>query len=95
MLPTPTPVTTPFSSTVATSSSADEYVTCPARLFHGAQVKLDNKVLYFAGAMDGYYLATTEDATAAVDVYFEDAGEGAIRLYFILPRGIPLLCLQR
>jgi hypothetical protein len=45
--------------------------------------KLDNKVLYFAGAMDGFYLATTEDATAAVDVYFEDAGEGAVRLYFM------------
>lgn len=74
-----------------TVKAAPTYVTLPvetpvkdtAYKFYLTQVKLDNKVLYFAGAMDGFYLATTEDATAAVDVYFEDAGEGAIRLYFM------------
>lgn len=52
--------------------------------FYLTQKKLDNTVLYFAGEMDGdYYLAATDDVNAAVDVYLEDAGEGAYRLYFM------------
>ena len=39
------------------------------------------KTLFFAGAMSGNYLATTEDAMAAEDVYVE-AVEGGYRLYF-------------
>ena len=39
------------------------------------------KTLFFAGTMSGNYLATTEDAMAAEDVYVE-AVEGGYRLYF-------------
>ena len=39
------------------------------------------KTLFFAGSMSGNYLATTEDAVAAEDVYVE-AVEGGYRLYF-------------
>ena len=45
------------------------------------QVALE-KQLYFAGAMDGYYYAMTEDESAAVDVYVE-AVEGGYHLYFM------------
>ena len=40
------------------------------------------KTLYFAGAMDGNYLATTEDPTKAVDVTVEEV-EGGVRLFFM------------
>ena len=40
------------------------------------------KTLYFAGAMDGNYLATTEDPTKAVDVTIEEV-EGGVRLSFM------------
>ena len=40
------------------------------------------KTLYFAGAMDGNYLATTEDPTKAVDVTIEEV-EGGVRLFFM------------
>lgn len=40
------------------------------------------KTLYFAGAMDGYYYATTEDAEAAVNVYVEVV-DGGYHLYFM------------
>ena len=40
------------------------------------------KTLFFAGSMSGTYLATTEDAMAAEDVYVE-AVEGGYRLYFM------------
>ena len=39
------------------------------------------KTLFFSGSMSGNYLATTEDAVAAEDVYVE-AVEGGYRLYF-------------
>ena len=41
------------------------------------------KVLYFAGAMDGYYGATTEVFAEGVDVFFETNGSG-YSLYFML-----------
>ena len=39
-----------------------------------------NKTYYLVGGMDGYYMATTEDASAALDVYLE-ATEGGYYLY--------------
>ena len=45
------------------------------------QAKL-GKDLYFTGAMDGYYLATSNSLTEAVDVYIEEV-EGGLRLYFM------------
>ncbi len=48
----------------------------------GFYQKLVDKTLYFAGAMNGNYLATTEDASAATDVYLEKSGDG-YRLYFM------------
>ena len=40
------------------------------------------KVLYFTGAMNGNYLATSEDPTKAVDVTIEEV-EGGVRLFFL------------
>ena len=38
------------------------------------------KTYYLVGGMDGYYMATTEDSTAALDVYLEEA-QGGYYLY--------------
>ena len=40
------------------------------------------KTLYFAGIMDGNYLATTDDLASAVDVYFEET-TGGYHVYFL------------
>ena len=48
--------------------------------FGMVQGNLENQVYYLTGAMDGYYMATTTDATAAVDVYVEEA-EGGYYFY--------------
>ena len=40
------------------------------------------KTVYFTGAMNGYYYATSEDINASVDVYVE-AVEGGYNLYFL------------
>ena len=44
------------------------------------------KTVYFTGAMNGYYYATSEDATVAVDV-FAEAVEGGYNLYFLDAEG--------
>ena len=41
------------------------------------------KTVYFAGAMDGNYLATTDNKDKAVDVYLEEV-EGGYRVYFLV-----------
>ncbi len=41
------------------------------------------EVYYFTGAMSGYYGATETDKSLAVDVYLEDAGNGAFYIYFM------------
>ena len=48
--------------------------------FGMAQGNLENKVYYLVGGMNGYYMATTEDATAALDVYLEET-DGGYYLY--------------
>ena len=48
--------------------------------FGMVQANLENKVYYLTGAMDGYYMATTEDAAEAVDVYVEET-EGGYYFY--------------
>ena len=48
--------------------------------FGMAQGNLDNKVFYLKGGMDGYYMATTDDVTAAIDVYVE-VTEGGYYFY--------------
>ena len=52
--------------------------------FNLNQVTL-GKNFYFAGYMDGYYLATTDKLSKAVDVFVEavEGTEGAYRLYFM------------
>ena len=40
------------------------------------------KTLYFAGSMDGNYLATTEDTASAVAIYFEEV-TGGYHIYFM------------
>jgi len=51
--------------------------------FGMAQGNLDNQVYYLTGAMSGYYMATTTDANAAVDVYVEET-EGGYRFYALV-----------
>lgn len=48
--------------------------------FGMVQGNVDNKLFYLAGGMSGYYMATTEDSTAAIDVYLEET-EGGYYLY--------------
>ncbi len=48
--------------------------------FGMAQGNLDDKMYYLAGGMNSYYLATTENVEAAIDVYLE-ATEGGYYLY--------------
>ena len=40
------------------------------------------KTLYFAGSMDGDYLATTDDIALAVDIFFENT-DGGYHIYFM------------
>ena len=44
------------------------------------------KTVYFTGAMDGYYYATSEDSAAGVDVYAEKV-DGGYNLYFLDSEG--------
>ena len=75
-------------ATLAPATYVPEKAETPAKdtaykfFFH--QVKLD-KTFYFAGYMDGYYLATTDKADKAVDVYLEavEGKDGAFLLYFM------------
>ena len=45
------------------------------------------KTVYFTGAMNGYYYATSEDINAGVDVYAEIV-EGGYNLYFLDAQGV-------
>lgn len=62
-----------------------EFVTEPAAGQYKLAVAQNNlgKTLYFTGAMDGYYLGTTENAGEAVDVTYEVA-EGGFYLSFMV-----------
>ena len=67
-----------------TPSSYDAPVAGKAYKFYLEQTTL-GKTLYFAGTMDsekGTYLATTEDKSAAVDIYFEVV-DGGYHIYFM------------
>ena len=44
--------------------------------FGMVQGNLNNAIYYLVGGMDGYYLATTTDASAALDVYLEETTGG-------------------
>ena len=75
-------------ATLAPATYVPEIVETPAA--NGEFVMILNqktlgKTFYFAGYMDGYYLATTEKADKAVTVYVEavEGTEGAYRLYFM------------
>ena len=48
-----------------------------------------NATYYLAGGMDGYYMATTTDASAAIDVYLEET-EGGYYLYTLDAAGAKL-----
>lgn len=62
-----------------------EFVTEPAAGQYKLAVAQNNlgKTLYFTGAMDGFYLGTTENAGEAVDVTYEVA-EGGFYLSFMV-----------
>ena len=66
--------------TPPTDDSALEIVDTPvagtAYKFGMVQGNLENAVYYLAGGMDGYYLATTTDAAAAIDLYIEETTGG-------------------
>ena len=51
-----------------------------AYIFGMTQANVNNTVYYLAGGMDGYYMATTEDASAAIATYIE-ATEGGYYFY--------------
>lgn len=74
-------------ATTATTPAADlELITAPqaetAYKMGLVQGNLDGKTLYFNGTMDGNFLATTEDASQAVDIKLE-AANGGYYLYFM------------
>ena len=60
----------------ATLEVVDTPVAGTAYKFGMVQGNLENAVYYLAGGMDGYYLATTTDAAAAIDLYIEETTGG-------------------
>ena len=75
-------------ATLAPATYVPEIVETPAAGSEYVMVlnqKTLGKTFYFAGYMDGYYLATTDKADKAVTVYVEavEGTEGAYRLYFM------------
>jgi hypothetical protein len=61
---------------------AEELVVGKAYKFGMTQGNLENAVYYLAGGMSGFYMATTTDPVAGIDVYVEQA-EGGYYLYFM------------
>ncbi len=51
--------------------------------FAFVQKNAGNKVLYITGVLDGYYMATTTDATAAANVFVEETA-GGYHLYCVV-----------
>ncbi|MBQ8740424.1 MAG: hypothetical protein IJY79_02610 [Clostridia bacterium] len=60
----------------ATLEVVDTPVADTAYKFGMVQGNLENAVYYLAGGMDGYYMATTTDAEAAIDIYVEETTGG-------------------
>ena len=58
----------------------DTPVAGTAYKFGMVQGNLDGRIFYLAGGMSSYYMSTTEDVTAAIDVYLEET-EGGYYLY--------------
>ena len=58
----------------------DTPVAGTAYKFGMVQQNVNNTVYYLAGGMDGYYMATTDNGAAGIDVYLE-ATEGGYYLY--------------
>ena len=81
-----------FNSGCYIDSFVDEPVVDEGPLKAGQAYKLQlvqtkaGKTVYFTGAMNGYYYATSEDVAAGVDVYAE-AVEGGYNLYFLDAQG--------
>ena len=69
-----------FNYTVAVTTS-EKPVAGTAYKFAMVHTNLENKVLYITGAMNGYYMATTEDVAKAVNVYVEET-EGGYYMYY-------------
>ena len=69
-----------FNYTVAVTTS-QKPVAGTAYKFAMVHTNLENKVLYITGAMNGYYMATTEDVAKAVNVYVEET-EGGYYMYY-------------
>ena len=51
--------------------------------FGMVQGNLNNAIYYLAGGMDGYYMATTTDASKALDVYLEETTGGYYLYCFV------------
>lgn len=76
--PTPTePTPSTGISVVATPETGKAYK------FGMVQGNVNNKIFYLAGGMNGYFLATTEDSSAALDVYLESV-DGGYHLYCLV-----------
>ena len=63
------------------ANNVDDWKVGTAYKYGFVQANL-NQTLYFAGAMNGNYMATTTDFTKAADVFVEEV-EGGYRLYFM------------
>ncbi len=73
--PTPTePTPAPATGVVASPEAGKAYK------FGMVQGNLENAVYYLTGTMNGFYMETTTDASAAVDVYLETT-DGGYHLY--------------
>ena len=66
--------------TASTATLVETPVVGTAYKFGMVQQNVDNKLFFINGAMSSYYMDTTEDAAAAVDVYLEET-EGGYYLY--------------
>ena len=66
--------------TVPSVTPAGELKTDTAYKFGMVQGNLENQTYYLTGAMSGYYMATTTDPSAAVDVFVEET-EGGYYFY--------------
>ena len=77
------PATPATPSTPAATLEAVSPIVGNAYGFAFVQKNVDNKVLYITGAMDGYYMATTEDKNASANVFVEQT-TGGYYLYCVV-----------
>ena len=78
--PTDDPTDEPTDEPTDTTLAVVDPVVDTAYKFGMVQGNLNNAIYYLVGGMDGHYMATTTDASAALDVYLE-ATDGGYHMY--------------